>query len=144
MLGAAVADADEDFDVNVGVLVLEARDGFGGDLAQVPGRSENAVGGGTLVVVVAGEGQSDLVLLQEFRRHKHLRERVVERVLPENRQHCAKRPIYGIAIWVLCQKLPSPRCPYILHLCPGHIRINMEYLSRESKCKQHMVLLKIV
>jgi len=95
LVAAAVADGDEDFDIHVHVaaLLLEQLDGLGCDLGEVPGGAEEAVGGVVVVVVVGGEGEGDLVLLQELVGDEDLVEGVVEGVLTENGQHCAKETV---------------------------------------------------
>lgn len=63
---AAVSDGDVDLDADAGVVSFEAFDCFGCDFGLVPGGAEDAVGGGVVVVVVGGEGESNLVFLEEF------------------------------------------------------------------------------
>jgi len=118
LVGAAVADGDEHFHVNIHAsgLLLEPLDGFRCHLLEVPGGAEDAVGGAVVVVVVGGEGECDLVLLQELVRDEHLLERVVEGVLTENGQHCVKEGkslrLQLLVFW--CGKLHTQDTPYIL------------------------------
>jgi len=118
---AAVADGDEHFHLHVHAsgLLLELLDGFWCYLRKVPDGAEDAVGGLVEFVVIGGEGECDLILLQDRVREVHLLERIIEGVLTENGQHCVKEGkslrLQLLVFW--CGRLHTQDTPYILVQC---------------------------